>query len=120
MPTPTALISLRLTEEQILGLDQRIGTNGFRNRSDVVRESVRRFLSEGDYHRTNLEISIGADLGKTLERFCALRGENVASVFQAGARLYMQREIELANSLDEVIEDRITKISNQDDDSLTP
>ena len=119
MPTPTALISLRLTEEQILGLDQRVGTDGFRNRSDVVRESVRRFLSEGDYHRTNLEISIGADLSKTLERFCALRGENVAAVFQAGARLYMQREIELANSLD-VIEDRIAKISNEDDDSLAP
>ena len=101
-------------------MDQRVGTDGFRNRSDVVRESVRRFLSEGDYHRTNLEISIGADLSKTLERFCALRGENVAGVFQAGARLYMQREIELANSLDEVIEDRIAKISNEDDDSLAP
>ena len=32
----------------------------------------------------------------------------------------MQREIELANSLDKVIEDRIAKISNEDDDSLAP
>tara|TARA_Y100000589_G_scaffold332060_1_gene388929 strand:- start:6599 stop:6961 length:363 start_codon:yes stop_codon:yes gene_type:complete len=120
MSSPTALISLRLTEEQILGLDQRVGTDGFRNRSDVVRESVRRFLSEVDYSSTSMEIQVGLDLSKTLERFCALRSEDVEAVFQAGARLYMQREMEIAKNLDRAIEDRIRNLSDNDDDSLRP
>ena len=119
MSSPTALISLRLTEEQILGLDQRVGTDGFRNRSDV-RESVRRFLSEVDYSSTSMEIQVGLDLSKTLERFCALRGEDAGAVFQAGARLYMQREMEIANNLDRIIGDRIRNLSDNDDDSLRP
>ena len=119
MSSPTALISLRLTEEQILGLDQRVGTDGFRNRSDVVRESAR-FLSEVDYSSTSMEIQVGLDLSKTLERFCALRGEDAGAVFQAGARLYMQREMEIANNLDRIIRDRIKNLSDNDDDSLRP
>ena len=103
-----------------MGLDQRVGTDGFRNRSDVFRESVRRFLSEVDYSSTSMEIQVGLDLSKTLERFCALRGEDVEAVFQAGARLYMQREMEIAKNLDRAIEDRISNLSDNDDDSLRP
>ena len=41
-------------------------------------------------------------------------------MFQAGARLYMQREIEIAKDLDRAIEDRIRNLSDNDDDSLRP
>ena len=86
----------------------------------VVRESVRRFLSEVDYSSTSMEIQVGLDLSKTLERFCALRGDDIEAVFQAGARLYMQREMEIAKNLDRAIEDRIRNLSDNDDDSLRP
>ena len=56
MPAPTALISIRLSEEQIMSLDQRVGTDGFRNRSDVVRESVRRFLATTDISSHTVEL----------------------------------------------------------------
>ena len=75
MLAPTALISIRLSEEQIMSLDQRVGTDGFRNRSDVVRESVRRFLATTDISSHTVELKIGADLSRTLNRFCALRGK---------------------------------------------
>ena len=64
MPAPTALISIRLSEEQIMSLDQRVGTDGFRNRSDVVRESVRRFLATTDISSHTVELKVGADLSK--------------------------------------------------------
>ena len=121
MPAPTALISIRLSEEQIMSLDQRVGTDGFRNRSDVVRESVRRFLTTTDISSHTVELKIGADLSRTLNRFCALRGENLASVLQSGARMYMQKEITASNDLDRAIEARVEEVAKrQDDDSLTP
>ena len=121
MPAPTALISIRLSEEPIMSLDQRVGTDGFRNRSDVVRESVRRFLTTTDISSHTVELKIGADLSRTLNRFCALRGENLASVLQSGARMYMQKEIAASNDLDRAIEARVEEVAKrQDDDSLTP
>ena len=121
MPAPTALISIRLSEEQIMSLDQRVGTDGFRNRSDVVRESVRRFLTTTDISSHTVELKIGADLSRTLNRFCALRGEDLGSVLQSGARMYMQKEIAASNDLDRAIEARVEDVANrQDDDSLTP
>ena len=117
MVTPTALVSIRLTEEQILQLDQRVGTDGFRNRSDVIRESVRRFLSGGDFTSDKIEVKIGSDLSRTLNRFCDHRGEDVGSVLQSGARLYMEREISLSNALDRALEARIESTAD-DDDSL--
>ena len=121
MPAPTAHISIRLSEEQIMSLDQRVGTDGFRNRSDVVRESVRRFLTTTDISSHTVELKIGADLSRTLNRFCALRGENLASVLQSGARMYMQKEIAASNDLDRAIEARVEEVAKrQDDDSLTP
>lgn len=121
MPAPTALISIRLSEEQIMSLDQRVGTDGFRNRSDVVRESVRRFLSTTDISSHTVDLKIGADLSRTLNRFCALRGEDLASVLQSGARMYMQKEIAASNDLDRAIEARVEEVAKrQDDDSLTP
>ena len=121
MPAPTALISIRLSEEQIMSLDQRVGTDGFRNRSDVVRESVRRFPSTTDISSHTVDLKIGADLSRTLNRFCALRGEDLASVLQSGARMYMQKEIAASNDLDRAIEARVEEVAKrQDDDSLTP
>ncbi|HII89387.1 MAG TPA: hypothetical protein HA247_00030 [Candidatus Thalassarchaeaceae archaeon] len=104
-----------------MSLDQRVGTDGFRNRSDVVRESVRRFLTTTDISSHTVELKIGADLSRTLNRFCALRGEDLASVLQSGARMYMQKEIAASNDLDRAIEARVEDVANrQDDDSLTP
>ena len=104
-----------------MSLDQRVGTDGFRNRSDVVRESVRRFLTTTDISSHTVELKIGADLSRTLNRFCALRGEDLASVLQSGARMYMQKEIAASNDLDRAIEARVEDVANRrDDDSLTP
>ena len=98
MSSPTALISLRLTEEQILGLDQRVGTDGFRNRSDVVRESVRDSSQRSIIPRRAWRYKLALTY-QDARAILRAEGEDVEAVFQAGARLYMQREMEIAKTL---------------------
>ena len=49
MTTPSTLVSLRITDEENALLDSRIGLDGARNRSDVIRARVvaRRFPDLG-------------------------------------------------------------------------
>lgn len=44
MTTPSTLVSLRITEEEMSLLDSRVGLDGARNRSDVIRAAIRSFL----------------------------------------------------------------------------
>ena len=46
MSGPSQMVSLRLTEEEILELDRRIGFDGMRNRSDVLRRGLHKLLDE--------------------------------------------------------------------------
>ena len=39
------MVSLRIPEDHLLELDRLVGFDGMRNRSDVIREAVRRMLS---------------------------------------------------------------------------
>ena len=44
MTQPTSAVSLRITEEDLALLDARVGMDGARNRSDVVRLAIQEFL----------------------------------------------------------------------------
>lgn len=46
MNTPTNPISLRITDEEMALLDSRVGLDGARNRSDVIRAAIRSFLEK--------------------------------------------------------------------------
>ena len=46
MTTPNTLISLRITDEELALLDARVGLDGARNRSDVIRAAIRSFLED--------------------------------------------------------------------------
>ena len=39
------MVSLRIPEDHLMELDRLVGFDGMRNRSDVIREAVRRLLS---------------------------------------------------------------------------
>jgi len=45
MTAPSNLVSLRITEEDMMMLDARIGLDGARNRSDVIRQAIQQFLN---------------------------------------------------------------------------
>lgn len=44
MAAPSNLISLRITEDEIAMLDSRVGLDGARSRSDVIRMAIQQFL----------------------------------------------------------------------------
>ena len=39
------MVSLRIPEDFLLELDQRIGLEGTRNRSDVIREAIKKYIT---------------------------------------------------------------------------
>ena len=45
MPGNSPMVSLRIPEDHLLELDRLVGFDGMRNRSDVIREAVKRMLS---------------------------------------------------------------------------
>jgi Arc/MetJ-type ribon-helix-helix transcriptional regulator len=46
MSSPSQMISVRLTEEEIFEIERRIGFDGMRNRSDVLRRGLHKLLDE--------------------------------------------------------------------------
>ena len=46
MGSPSQMISVRLTEEEILEIERRVGFDGMRNRSDVLRRGLHKLLDE--------------------------------------------------------------------------
>lgn len=44
MANPSNLVSLRITEEEIALLEARVGIDGARTRSDVIRMAIQQFL----------------------------------------------------------------------------
>ena len=45
VPGSSPMVSLRIPEDHLMELDRLVGFDGMRNRSDVVREAVRRMLA---------------------------------------------------------------------------
>ena len=69
------MVSLRIPEDHLLELDRLVGFDGMRNRSDVVREAVRRMLAsplpgQGD----RVEVNLGPDLTIRLRDYCKIYG----------------------------------------------
>lgn len=46
MGSPSQMVSVRLTEEEIFEIERRVGFDGMRNRSDVLRRGLHKLLDE--------------------------------------------------------------------------
>ena len=71
MPGNSPMVSLRIPEDHLLELERLVGFDGMRNRSDVIREAVRRLLAsplpgKGD----RVEVGLGPDLTIRLRDYC--------------------------------------------------
>ena len=85
------MISMRIPEDHLLELDQLVGLDGMRNRSDVIRTAVRKYLS--DEHLISgdkVEVNLGPDLSSRMEDFCKLHGEKPDSVLRQAAREHIR------------------------------
>ena len=113
------MVSLRIPEDHLLEIDQRVGFDGMRNRSDVIRDAVRRYLasplpSMGE----RVEVDLGPDLTVRMRDFCKLRGESVAAVLRQAAREHIAKGTLESATVDQVLSMRMDELRARfDDDS---
>ena len=87
------MVSLRLPEDYLLELDLRVGLDGTRNRSDVIREAVRKYLTSPlSTMNEVVEVDLGPDLAIRMRDFCKLHSDTAEYVLKQGAREYIRRE----------------------------
>jgi Arc/MetJ-type ribon-helix-helix transcriptional regulator len=65
------MVSLRIPEDYMLELDQRVGLDGTRNRSDVIRKAIRKFIATPlSQMNEKVEVDLGPDLAISMRDFC--------------------------------------------------
>ena len=105
------MVSLRIPEDFLLELDQRIGLEGTRNRSDVIREAIKMYIKNplsqlGD----RIEVNLGPDLSVRMKDFCKIHAESPESVLKQGAKELIRRETIEGDTVDELLSSRMEKI----------
>jgi Arc/MetJ-type ribon-helix-helix transcriptional regulator len=109
------MVSLRLTEEEILELDRRIGFDGMRNRSDVLRRGLHKLLDETaspDAGR-RITIRVGTVVAQQLQLLQRMAELDASSAAGLGIALLLEQKtaemravIESSTTLLEEVEQR--------------
>jgi Arc/MetJ-type ribon-helix-helix transcriptional regulator len=113
------MVSLRIPEDHLLELDRLVGFDGMRNRSDVIREAIRRLLAsplpgQGD----RIEVDLGPELTVSLRDYCKLVGESAEVVLRQSAREHIRKELTQGAVFEELLARRMNELRSQfDDDS---
>ena len=109
MANPSNLVSLRITEEEIALLEARVGIDGARNRSDVIRMAIQQFL-KGQPLLTGMDsirIPLGYGDKMLLGQLYELQGTTPEAAAQEGLSLYIEQAIkarsEMTQQLDELL-----------------
>ena len=105
------MVSLRIPEDFLLELDQRIGLEGTRNRSDVIREAIKKYITNPlPSLGTKVEVNLGPDLSVRMKDFCKIHGELPESVLKQGARELIRRETIEGETVDRLLSSRMKEI----------
>jgi|TARA_B110000196_G_scaffold80202_1_gene68938 Arc/MetJ-type ribon-helix-helix transcriptional regulator len=113
------MVSLRIPEDHLMAIDQRIGFDGMRNRSDVIRDAVRRLLEQpiiGNGHK--VQVNLGPELTMLMRDFCKIHAEKPETVLKFAARDYIRRESIEGMSVTRLLQKRMEDLSARfDEDS---
>ena len=109
MTQPTSAVSLRITEDDLALLDARIGMDGARSRSDVVRLAIQEFLHNQPLLQgmKSVRIPLGRNDQVQLGKLYELQGTTPEIAAQEGLKLYIEQAIDKIvreNKLDDVLE----------------
>ena len=96
MSNPSQMISVRLTEEEIFEIERRVGFDGMRNRSDVLRRGLHKLLdetaTENVGRRQTIRISEGVSQQlKILEKMLEM---DASSAMALGIGLLLEQQTE--------------------------
>ena len=111
------MISMRIPEDHLLELDQLVGLDGMRNRSDVIRAAIRKYLS--DEHLISgdkVEVNLGPDLSSRMEDFCNLHGEKPDSVLRQAAREHIRNVTLEDTKVTDLIYSRMNELRERSND----
>ena len=119
MPGNSPMVSLRIPEDHLLELERLVGFDGMRNRSDVIREAVRRLLAsplpgKGD----RVEVGLGPDLPIRLRAYCKIVGESADVVMRQATREMISKEMIQGATVGELLKRRMDEVRSRfDEDS---
>lgn len=118
MAGQSPMISLRIPEDYLLELERRVGFDGMRNKSDVIREAIRRHLATPAFSSgTRIEVELGPDLSVRLDDFCRIHGEQPDVVLRYAAREHIARSSTDDATVDAVLSKRLEELRARFDDS---
>lgn len=113
MSNPSQMISVRLTEEEIFEIERRVGFDGMRNRSDVLRRGLHKLLDEtatGNVgRRQTIRISEGVSQQlKILEQMLEM---DASSAMALGIGLLLKQQTE---KMDTTVTDALSVLKDID------
>ena len=102
-------------------LEQLVGFDGMRNRSDVIRHAVRLLLESGPSRAVGgtLKVDLGPDLTDKLDMFCQINGDTPETVTRYALRDHMNTVMDQTDALQTKMEQRLKDIhekSRQNED----
>ena len=102
------LISLRLSDDELASIDQRIGLEGIRNRSDLLRRALGSYLTDSpelpSQERVNLVL--GAGVRKQLRLLYQITGNDQNSIIKIALHDYLNKSVEQIDDLTAKLEER--------------
>ena len=111
------MVSLRIPEDHLMALDQRIGFDGMRNRSDVIRDAVRRLLEQPLIsHGDKVQVNLGPELTILMRDFCKIHVESPETILKFAARDYIRRESIEGMTVTRLLQKRMDELSARFDD----
>ena len=105
MTSPSTLVSLRITDEEMSLLDARVGLDGARNRSDVIRAAIRLFL-EGQPllpDMGTITIPVGRSMKSRLGDLYELQGISPEQAASQGLQDYVRRLIQEESTMNNIL-----------------
>ena len=107
MTAPSNLVSLRITEEDMMMLDARIGLDGARNRSDVIRQAIQQFLNGQPLVQgmDSIRIPLGHGDKRALGLLYELQGTTPEIAAQEGLSLYIANAVKASAEQNKQLED---------------
>ena len=90
-------------------LDQRVGFDGMRNRSDVIRSAIQYYLdaTPDNVDITTIKIDIGTETRHRLEIIRRLHGDSPALVAKKALDAYMLQMAAMPDLITEALQERL-------------
>ena len=122
MTKQSPLVSIRVPEDYLLEIDQLVGLDGMRNRSDVIREAIKSMLQKPtDSIGDSVNVNLGPDLTTKLRDYCMISGEEPDVVLLQSAKEYIKKEIIDVKSVDVLLRERMDELKarfNEDSNDM--